>query len=236
MQLTIVLICRDFDLESYETIRNIPSNVSVLIKCVSCSDNMREMCKDAVHFSIHAKPDEGIYDAFNQALSEVRTDYVLYIGTNDLINLEELDRLQHSLKRQYDIYAYGVRLNDRISNIEKFGDILFYHHQGTVMRTALYVSCGGFTNYEIHADLAALNRIARTYRDELTILEHPGRYLVSYDLGGVSNSGKNFRKSLSEIMNIFQEFECGIWRLGHLKALSRPIYYKLKFIYGKHIR
>ena len=236
MKLTIVLICYDFDRESYETICKIPLNVSVLIKCVSCSDEMREACKDFPHFTIYAKPDAGIYDAFNQALSEVRTEYVLYIGTNDIINLEELNRLQHSFERQYDIYVYGVLLDNRVSNIEKFGNILFYHHQGTVMRTDLYSACGGFTNYEIHADLAVLNRIARTYRDELAILEHPGLYLVRYDLGGVSNSGKNFRKSLFEIINIFREFESGIWRLGHFKALARPIYYKLRSLYGKHIR
>ena len=235
MQLTIVLICYDFDLASYETIRKIPPNVSVLKKCVSCADKMRETCKDFPHFTIYAKPDVGIYDAFNQALSEVCTDYVLYIGTNDIINLEELNQLQHSLERQYDIYVYGVLLNSRVSDIEKFGDILFYHHQGTVMRTALYKSCGGFTDYDIHADLAVLNRIGRTYRDELKILEHPGSYLVSYDLGGVSNSGKNFRKSLSEIIRIFRDFESGIWRLGHFKALARPIYYKLRSLYGKHI-
>ena len=95
------------------------------------SDEMRGKCRDFTHFTIYAKSDQGIYDAFNQALAEVRTDYVLYIGTNDIINLEELDRLQNSLKHQADIYVYGVLLNNRVSNIEKFGDILFYHHQGT---------------------------------------------------------------------------------------------------------
>ena len=96
------------------------------------------------------------------------------------------------------------------------------------MKTEHYRAFGGFRGFDIHADLALLNKIVTGVGAGFTEEVHHGKFLVNYDLGGVSNSGENALKSLRELIAIFLIYSNGLWRLGHFKALLRPLLYKVR--------
>lgn len=228
MKLTIVLICLEFDEAALRTLHVIPEGVVVLVKCLKADPVYKKKGEERGSTTFIIQADTGIYDAMNQALQYVETKYVLYIGSNDMINSKAIKDLCEGFVSDHDAFVFGVKLNGRISKIENFGSIRFYHHQGTVIKTELYKRFGGFTTYEIHADLALLCKISSELGTNFSVLENSTSYLVDYDLGGTSNSGKYAWKSIAELFSIFSIYEQKLWRFGHLKALFRPIYYKVK--------
>lgn len=231
MQLTVVLICYELNSESYDTIKNIPTEIKVLVKCVSAIPECLTLIRRQKHISIIIQDDDGIYSAMNQALDAVDTEYVLFIGTNDIVSLDAPAILKTAFELDSDAYIFGVQIGERITKIENFGSIKFYHHQGTVMRTCLYVDHGKFSGFDIHADLALLNSIS--HQNNFKVTEFPGRFIVNYDIGGTSNSGDNAWLSIKELAKIFYMYDGFAWRYGHFKAILRPVYYFGKSYVGK---
>lgn len=229
-KLTIVLIAFNLDDAAVETINKIPNNIFVITKVFEQGISSKKLLHEK--HTLIEKKDTGIYDAMNQALEHVKTEYVMYIGVGDFVNKKGCEYLSLKIQEfpKYDCFVFPVKLKNRLTKIDSFGEILFYHHQGTVLKTSLIRNYSGFIKYDLHADLYLLNRIHKS--EKMLISINKGIYLVDYDLGGVSNSGDNSLKSFRELIDIFKELESNIWSLGHLKALMRPIYYWIRYKFG----
>lgn len=227
MSLTVALICLEFDQAALKTIAEIPDNIDIIIKSVKKNHYYEKQVKQKSNITVKVQPDISIYDAMNQALNYVKTDYVIFIGVNDIISSVAAERVSAILSDKFDAYIFGVKIGSRITKIEKFGSILCFHHQGTIMKTHLYRKYGGFVNYEIHADLALLNEIASKHTS-FRYKELGGEYVVDYDLGGTSNSGANAFRSIKELYSIFKKYENNYWTVSHIKVFMRPLYYWMK--------
>ena len=125
MNLTIVLICLEFDKDSLRTVESVPPEVSVIVKCCSVPSDISYAVGQFKNVQLVVSNDSGIYDAMNQALDYVQSEYVLYIGTNDFINSSEISELIPKLANGADAFIFGVALNGRVTRIEEFGGIRF---------------------------------------------------------------------------------------------------------------
>lgn len=227
MSLTVALICLEFDQAALKTIAAIPDNIDIIIKSAKRNHYYEEQVRRRSNITVKVQPDRSIYDAMNQALYHVKTDYVIFIGVNDIISHVAAKRVTAILCDEVDAYIFSIKIGNRITKIEKFGSILFFHHQGTIMKTHLCRKYGGFVNYELHADVALLNEIASKHTS-FSYKEYDGEYIVDYDLGGTSNSGRNAFRSIRELYLIFKTYENNYWTMSHLKVFMRPLYYWMK--------
>lgn len=159
-----------------------------------------------------SEPDEGIYDAWNKALSKARGDWICFLGADDYFwnvdvlrrSVSELITLPPEIK-----VAYG-----RINVVDVQGEMIYcagqpwasvghrikalmcIPHPGTLHRASLFGQHGKFDkSFRIAGDYDMLLRELKHGRAHFL----SGIVIAGVRLGGVSTDGRNTLLSLKEI-------------------------------------
>lgn len=187
----------------------------------------------------HSRQDKGIYDAWNQALTVARGDFVCFLGADDFFyDPRTLERLFHAIGDQdYDLVTGKGRLVGGKWHHHDFGDSWDYRkvmrrmticHPGALHRRELFRRFGQFdTGYRISADYDFLLRLPRNLRT--LHLDIP---LVYVSDGGVSRSRRwlmlreRFRAQAScpriGRVRAFFNYIDKLWRIPIARALGIP--------------
>lgn len=160
-----------------------------------------------------SEKDNGVYDAMNKGLKIASGEYVLIIGADDYLLVENFGEVfEHLIKDKPDI-CYGNMLmvsKDHNRVIRKYiaGPFKPYKpkfgwhppHQSTIVRKKLLIDIGGFNQtYKIGADIEANWKILLGTRKVIYI----NKYLSIATIGGISNRNmKNVMKGNLEIFKI----------------------------------
>lgn len=144
-------------------------------------------------------PPEGVYEAMNAGLAEATGDYTYFLNAGDtLTGPEALNAVLAALDAYNPTWLYGqVSFLDRSGNSitppafdyasearANFSRGRFPPHQGTVARTSILRSFGGFdTSYRITADYTLMLRLSQISRPvELS------ETLATFEAGGISQT------------------------------------------------
>jgi len=170
-----------------------------------------------------SEPDRGIYDAFNKACQLVRGEWVLFMGTGDLLYDEAVLARFASAAAQVDASTeiiYGkVQVTDPdYNNIEilnrpwaemegrwRGGRPMIPHHQGVFHRRRLLSEDNPFDlAYPLAADskvvFQSLARVAPVFMDSVVAFATQG---------GVSTNFRNLLRTATEIIRVNQELNHG---------------------------
>lgn len=167
-----------------------------------------------------SKPDNGIYDAWNQALANAKGEYVCFLGADDAWSDPcALERLFDAMHGQiYDLVtSRGLIFAPQSDETIEFGGKWSYQrigrrvvvcHPGLLHRQSLFRNYGLFdTRYRIAGDLEFLLRLPA----DLNTLDVP---VISVRVQGGGISRKNFFKRLREQREILKRDE----RFGVIRA------------------
>lgn len=143
-----------------------------------------------------SRPDEGIYDAWNQALRHARGEYVCFLGADDaLANTNVLSNLFCSVGlEQYDLVtSCGLVIDACTGKERRFGSAWNYDrigrripvcHPGLLHRRSLFERHGEFDRrYKITGDLDFLLRLPAN-----TSALHVNAITTLIETGGVSRT------------------------------------------------
>jgi glycosyltransferase involved in cell wall biosynthesis len=141
-----------------------------------------------------SEKDDGIYDAWNQALGHARGEYVCFIGADDAwADSGALARIFRSIgSHEYDVVtSRGLFFNSDTQKSFTFGSAWDYErigrriivcHPGLLHRRSLFQSYGSFdTHYRITGDLEFLLRLPRDLRTH-----HVDSTSIVVEMAGVS--------------------------------------------------
>ncbi len=160
-----------------------------------------------------SEQDDGIYDAWNQALQRARGEYVCFIGADDAwADPGSLARIFTAIgSHEYDIVtSRGLFFNSDTEKSFTFGSAWDYKrvgpriivcHPGLLHRRSLFQSYGLFdTHYRITGDLDFLLRLPRDLR---TL--HADSTSIVVEMAGVSR--QNVRARLREQREVLSRCE-----------------------------
>jgi glycosyltransferase involved in cell wall biosynthesis len=167
-----------------------------------------------------SEKDDGIYDAWNQALSHARGEYVCFIGADDAwVDSDALARIFAAIGAQeYDLVtSRGLFSNSDTGKSFTFGSAWDYNrigpriivcHPGLLHRRTLFIDYGLFdTRYRITGDLDFLMRLPQGLR---TL--HVESTSMVIEMAGVS------RQNVSQRLREQREVLSRCARYGPLRA------------------
>lgn len=192
---------------------------------------------------VHVRKDEGVYDAFNQALSLSKGIFVYFLNAGDLFfDRETLKRISHLIDPDTDICCGNLfllpmrkieRNPERIKHYYQFRKNL--NHQSWMARRSLYLECGGFnTDYRFGADQDFLLQAIHEHQAKY---QHIDVVFARFAFGGISTRRSNCKDVSRErrrmIRNYYSRFERILYSTVFLHCLipvKRRIFY---LIYGE---
>lgn len=139
-------------------------------------------------FKYKSEPDKGIYDAFNKGWQRASCEWILYLGSDDLMMPDGLKLVMESESPADCIYADHISTNckgrrvhyNKHNNISSFKGIMI-SHQAMLMRRQLIKRLGGFnTSFRVCGDFELVQRAVKA---GATFEYHPG-YLTIFQSGG----------------------------------------------------
>lgn len=143
----------------------------------------------------HSRKDNGIYDAWNQAISMARGEYICFIGSDDyfarpgslLKIMAQLGSKKYDLITSRGIFISRDGSSHKIGapyNWKKIGRRMLICHPGMLHHRRLFETYGNFdTQYKIAGDLEFLTRLPK----ETTSMDVDEETVVISD-GGISRS------------------------------------------------
>ena len=147
-------------------------------------------------FIIVSEKDKGIYDAMNKGWNLAKGEWILFLGSDDTLEINSLQVLNAFLSDEYDI-IYGNYNTIDINNNKKNMISLDYHcihykvfsnHQAVIMKRNVIEELGGFNiNYKITADF---DLIQRAYIAHYKFKQIPVT-ISNFYLGGISSNNLN---------------------------------------------
>jgi len=240
---SIVTVCLNPGLDLAVTISSILDqgfpNFEVIIKDGLSNDGTQAYACTDPRVRFHSVPDQGIYDAMNQALTFARGEYVCFLNAGDtFVDPDVLGDVAGFICRHSSVpFFYGdvikalgrAQVNvypERLTGFFLFSRTIC--HQSWFARRSLYLSSGGLeTDHPSGADARLLLRWLRgnkvTYR-------HIPRTVANYKGGGVSSLPLNERVGEAWIdeqkRDLFSPWErCWYWVLWGTWRLVKPVLY-----------
>jgi len=159
----------------------------------------------------------GLYEAMNLGLEAASADYLLFMGLDDRLILENVPRaIEHlaGVPRAPLIalpYFYGAR-QYRLK--PRGATPCAYHHQGVLFDRITALRLGGYAaQYRLHADLDLMFRMQQA---------GPARWidvaLVEFRSGGMTTTGEHSVESIREINRIYKAH--GVSRIDRMYFFS----------------
>lgn len=166
------------------------------------------------------EPDKGIYDAWNKALNYVTGDWVMFIGADDIILPDSLNKyitfLQNTKVDDLDLISGRCEMINQEGKLvtvwgnpycwNEFRRYMKISHGSSLHNKKLFQELGGFDlRFKICADYEFLLR----KKLKTAFINQP---IIQMQLGGMSYTVKgqietynirHYRKSIPQLMNIF---------------------------------
>ncbi|MDX1642077.1 MAG: glycosyltransferase [Balneolaceae bacterium] len=244
MLLTVIIVTKNPGNDIYPTLASLKKldnpTVEILVKDNS-SDKSLERINQAFNFTnfryVH-QPDDGVYDAMNQALELANGEFIYFLNAGDqYLNGDLLDTLKNS-DGQVGFY-YGnmiflhpfVRLSRYSNFINKYSVYLRrVCHQGIIFKKEVFERLGNFdTNLKINADYLFIVKMINQYKGKSL-----NRYVAMNKGGGLSYGYKPtktekryLRKKMKEIFSapelwVLSFASVIVAILVHLKNINKP--------------
>tara|TARA_Y100001001_G_scaffold160923_2_gene184432 strand:+ start:11254 stop:12000 length:747 start_codon:yes stop_codon:yes gene_type:complete len=181
-------------------------------------DNNKDIIKKIIE-----GPDEGLYDAMNKGVLESNGDYLLFMGIDDRLVVNNIPKILSELDAK-DLRLLVVPVlkeSAMVISPDTSGPLPIIHHQGAVFNRIALISTGFYRlDYLIHSDFDLIQKY---------IKENGYRYrevpLVVFTLGGLSTSGRSVIQSIKELSLIYCHHSKKIVTIQLLTLIARPIYY-----------
>lgn len=160
-----------------------------------------------------SSPDSGIYYALNAALSEIKGQWILVLGSDDKLN--DISALRRACSAMVNMYTGNYlfytdllirdlqkprlkKYPDFVVFCRRFSGAPFIHHQSAFVARTAILKFGDFdTAYRIHADYDLILRI---------LANGPAVKIndafVEYNASGYSSRLRNIIRSISEVRHI----------------------------------
>ena len=196
-----VIVIYEFNHDLIRTIESIVeenSNVSIFIKSAKEIDHraFKKIYSYSPNIVIHTKDDSGIYDAWNQSISNdyvLKHRYLTFFGAGDLLTKHSLEKLSKNIqKNEFDVltsksidtYADGTSIiNGAKMDKKKFQKYFCINHSGVLYRTSWIKSKKFDISYKSSGDYAFL--LKHLNDAKFSFLDHP---VSIYPVGGISSS------------------------------------------------
>lgn len=143
-----------------------------------------------------SEPDRGIYNAMNKGWNLSTGDYILYLGSDDILLNLPTQALNQAWQTHQDIvYGNVLMANGRIFNSIYSATLMFrctVHHQGLFVRRNLFAHSPFDEQYKHYADFD-LNQ--KMYKQKCTAVKADKDIIVSiFRIEGASSRGKDRQK------------------------------------------
>lgn len=160
--------------------------------------------KKGIPYRIISQPDQGIYDAMNQAVREVQGEWIIYMNAGDLIaDPYVLSMVEESgcLEQADIVYGDRVECSDigylyrKALPLERMRDRLPFCHQSVFARKCLYEK----NSYSLRYRLCSDYRLFFQWYQEGNRFAYLPIAISIYDRHGVSSDGKAVAQELLKI-------------------------------------
>lgn len=166
-----------------------------------------------------SEPDQGIYDAMNKGIRHATGDWILFLGSDDLLSENILSSIFQTDIPSDCVMLYGkVRINggERIQGKETcFRELIAQNtpHQGIFYRKTLLQEMGGYQlKYSILADYDLNLRIFKSQPNRVQYLD---QIIADFSSKGVSN------RTIDE--SFFSDKLTSFIKEDHLKPLDKRL-------------
>jgi hypothetical protein len=169
-----------------------------------------------------------IYSAMNIGAETATSDYLLFMGIDDVLLVENVPHalLEIQAARRASLFVMPFSVGSRlVVQRAVAGRIRAFHHQGVLFERAALLREGGYSDrFRLHADLELMLRLQR--QDTPTTLSRP---LVRFSKGGMSTSGRHAITSIREFFAIYSEQRVSKLTGSFLFHIALLIWYRLHF-------
>lgn len=238
MKISIITVVFNREKTIRESIESVMSQKEIdleyNIKDGKSQDNTLNIIKsfsDHPKIKIESKIDDGIYDAFNQAIEMCTGDIIGFLHSDDVFVDEFVLKDVVSNFKDYDV-VYGntifVNEDNKITRVwkGKYGNIKrgwAPPHTALFVKSSVYKKHGCFdTKYNIAADYDFMIRI---FSDPNIKTKYIDRNIIYMKNGGISTSGfKSNIKSYKEIQDIYKKNNLNFTFLRQISRISRRFF------------
>lgn len=230
---SIVVVCRNPGKKLMSTVRSVLEqqygNYEIVVKDGGSTDGSLEELPADSRIRLQTGRDGGIYDAMNQAISQVTGQYVLFLNCGDALHDREvLSRMAEIIEerlradgesrcvRERIFYGDQYHLGQKcvVCSAPKINDFVCYRnvpcHQLCFYDARLFSQRGYLTKYRVRADYEHFLYCIYERNAEAV---YTGILVADYEGGGFSETAENRRISKREHREIAQHY------LGREKVL-----------------
>lgn len=244
MLLTVVIVTKNPGSDIYATLASIlpldDESVEVLIKDNSDDRSLQDVnrCFQFTNFRFEHSPDEGVYDAMNQAIKLAKGDYIYFLNAGDTYIDCDLLKILKEEDSETDFF-YG-----NIINLHPFARQISYSkyinkytvylrrvcHQAIVVKKEVFDKLGLFdTNLSVNADYLFILKLFDRFKGKsiqklISIYKGGG---LSYDYKLSKEEKSHLKKELKKFYNPFELFILAIGKVAlswfvALKNINKP--------------
>lgn len=235
MTFSIIVVCMNAGEKLHETIKSILSQTEtdyeVVIKDGGSTDGSLEALEPNEKFRVYSMPDEGIYDAMNQAIRRSQGDYICFLNCGDYFYDEMVlqrvkNRILHK-KSSRPVIFYGniyerktgavVQSNPVLDEFARYRNLPC--HQACFYERELFAIRVFDTTYRVRADYEHF--MWSLYKKNARAVYMPFT-AVSYEGGGYSESKEGRRRSGWEHRQIVAKYmsKKKVWQYRMIMLLT----------------
>lgn len=198
------------------------------------------------HIAVYiSEPDRGVFDAWNKGLLHVKTDWTVFLGSDDYYydcnSVENLIKAIGVVKDDVGILyphiyksdANGIFDSNDNKDVESISARPLYNmpftHCGSAHRMSVFKVIGLFdSTYRIAGDFEFLNRMKRDYG-----ISYVQDYKVCIGVEGLSMSRNSRIKLIKELINIYRTYNLFGFNVQTVYLLAKLSIHKLIGFIGK---
>lgn len=173
-----------------------------------------------------AEPDRGVYDAMNKGVARATGDWVIFLGADDRLAVDDvLFRVAAMLRETAADAAVGEARYDNGRRYPPAAEPApvrrnFVHHQAAFYRRGLFARHGGFDDrLQLQADYDFNLRISQAGVRFAALAVH----VADCGSGGLSDAGRwaNYREEITVRHRHFPAYRCWLWDGGSVVRYLR---------------
>lgn len=180
--LTVIIACYNSDGTLADTLdslqRQTDSDFSVIISDGGSTDNTLSVVErfSNLDLKVSSRPDDGLYDAWNQALSLVTSEYVCFLNSDDFFGQTFVENARRcAINNDADVIIGSTHILDKYGRIartvngkvNKLSDLhkgIGFLHPSSLYKTSLFTDFGAFRKHRIAVDSEFLLRLVLSER------------------------------------------------------------------------